>query len=82
MQQVTRDDIVVSVLMPTYNQAAYIEQAVRSVCAQQTPFRYEVLVSDDASTDGTADCLRALEREITPPIYRFFIRLRISSVRA
>ncbi|KAA7916589.1 glycosyltransferase, partial [Salmonella enterica subsp. enterica serovar Lubbock] len=50
--------IKASVLMLAYNQRPYIDEAIRSVVLQDTTFDFELIVSDDASTDGTADrCL-------------------------
>lgn len=43
----------VSILMTTYNHAAYIGQAVGSVMAQRAPFAFELVVGEDASTDAT-----------------------------
>ena len=43
----------VSVLVIAYNQEGYIRTALESVFAQRTNFPFEVVVSDDASTDGT-----------------------------
>lgn len=43
----------VTVLIATYNHEDYIESAVDSVLAQRTTFPFEVLISEDASTDGT-----------------------------
>lgn len=51
-------DILVSVNCITYNHAAYIRQCLDGFLMQKTNFRYEVLVHDDASTDGTADIIR------------------------
>lgn len=48
-------EIAVSVIMLAYNQEAYIAQAIESVLAQQTGFRYELLIGDDASPDGTGE---------------------------
>lgn len=45
--------IMVSVIMLTYNHKKYISQAVESVLMQKTNFQYEILICDDASTDGT-----------------------------
>jgi len=45
---------VVSIMIPTYNQAAYIADTIRSALAQ-TYAEIEILVADDASTDETRD---------------------------
>ena len=55
------DEIVVSVICLTYNQADTIRDALEGFLAQRAPFRFELLVHDDASTDGTADIVRAYE---------------------
>jgi glycosyltransferase involved in cell wall biosynthesis len=50
---------LVTVCVVTYNQAEYVEQTVRSALEQDYP-AFEVLVSDDASTDGTLDVINRL----------------------
>ncbi len=49
---------LVTVILPTHNHAPFIGQAIESVLAQNAPFPFELLVHDDASTDGTADIAR------------------------
>lgn len=51
----------VSVLCATYNQVDYIRDALNGFLMQHTSFPFEVLVHDDASTDGTCDILREYE---------------------
>ena len=46
----------VSVILPTYNRAHYLEEAICSVLCQ-TFHDFELIVIDDGSTDNTADVL-------------------------
>lgn len=50
---------LVSIIMPTYNHAAYVREAVRSV-QTQTYENWELLVQDDGSTDGTREFFHEL----------------------
>jgi len=50
----------VSIVIAAYNAARTIEASIRSVLAQAT-VTVEVLVCDDASTDGTAQVVEAIE---------------------
>lgn len=44
---------VVSVCCPAYNHAQFLPRMLDSVLAQESTFRFELLVHDDASTDDT-----------------------------
>ena len=52
------DPIEVSVLVVTYNHEKYIVEAINSVLQQKTTFPFEILVSDDCSTDHTQEIIR------------------------
>lgn len=52
------DSILVSVVCNTYNQESYIRYALDGFIMQKTTFPFEILVHDDASTDGTAQIVR------------------------
>ena len=44
---------LVSVLMRAYNAEKTIDRAIESIVTQQTDFPFELIIADDASTDGT-----------------------------
>ncbi len=46
-----------SVIIPVFNREKTIADAVKSACEQQTKFRYNVIVVNNHSTDGTGDIL-------------------------
>jgi glycosyltransferase involved in cell wall biosynthesis len=48
-----KDDIQVSVCVVTYNQEKYIAECLESLVTQQTSFKFEIIVGEDCSTDGT-----------------------------
>lgn len=50
---------MISAIIPAYNCRPWIEEALRSLLAQTQPID-EILVADDASTDGTADLVESL----------------------
>jgi hypothetical protein len=50
---------LVSVLCHVYNQCAYVEDALGSILRQATDFPFELIVRDDASSDGTTQVVAA-----------------------
>lgn len=54
----------ISIIIPTYNSAAFLPQAIESVLAQAyAPI--ELIVVDDGSTDGTVAALKPFQDKIT-----------------
>lgn len=43
--------VEITILMPCYNKASYISQAIDSVLMQETNFNFELIIIDDKSTD-------------------------------
>lgn len=51
-------EVLLSVCIRTHNQERFIREALDSVLCQKTTFAFEVIVSDDASSDGTVVILQ------------------------
>lgn len=65
-------DIKVTIRCITYNQKDYIRQCLDGFVMQRTNFRFEAIVHDDASTDGTAEIVREYAEkypDIIKPIF-------------
>ncbi|WP_392438910.1 glycosyltransferase family 2 protein [Cloacibacillus evryensis] len=63
----------VSICCITYNHEKFIRCALDSFINKKTNFGYEIIVHDDASTDGTSKIIREYEQnfpEIVKPIYQ------------
>lgn len=79
------NQIVVSIRCLTYNHAPYIRQCLDGFVMQKTNFRFEAIVHDDASTDGTQDIIREYEKkypDIIKPIYEVENQYRKGTLRA
>ena len=64
---------LVSVYCLAYNHEKYIKTALEGFVKQKTQFSYEVIVHDDASTDGTADIIKEYAEnypDIIKPIFQ------------
>ena len=77
---------LVSVCTLAYNHEPYIRECLDGILMQKTNFAFELLIHDDASTDGTADIIREYETkypDIIKPIYQtenqYRKRIRINS---
>ena len=68
-----RFPVMVSVIVVTCNQKQYIRQALDSILMQETTFPYEILIGDDASTDGTSEIVEEYAQR-HPSLIRAFIR--------
>ena len=45
--------VEVSIICDTFNHEKYIENALKSFVCQKTKFKFEIIIHDDASSDGT-----------------------------
>lgn len=66
---------LVSVCVQTYQHAAFIRQCLDSILMQKVEFKYEIILGEDESTDGTREiCIEYAEK--FPEIIRLFLRKR------
>lgn len=54
---------LVSIWCITYNHAPYIRDAIEGFLMQKTTFPFEIVIHDDASTDGTTEILKEYEEK-------------------
>lgn len=66
-----QNEILVSICCTAYNHEKYIEQALEGFVMQQCNFKFEILVSDDASTDNTASIIKRYESNY-PYLFQVF----------
>ncbi|CAM4332660.1 glycosyltransferase family 2 protein [Paenibacillus tarimensis] len=52
-----------SIIIPTYNKKDYLQLCIESI-ARHTDLPYEIIVIDNASTDGTAEYLKSVSGQI------------------
>lgn len=64
-------EIMVSVICYAYNHEKYIRKCLDGFLMQKTDFAYEIIISDDASTDRTAEIIREYEKNFSViiPVY-------------
>lgn len=68
-----KEEIMVSVCCTAFKHEKYIRQCLEGFVMQKTDFKYEVIINDDASPDGTADIIREYQAkypDIIKPIYQ------------
>lgn len=56
-------EVKVSIWCTTYNHIKYIRDAIEGFLAQITDFQYEIIIFDDASTDGTREVVLEYQRK-------------------
>jgi len=64
--------IKLSICIPTYNRAAHLRTCLQRLKAFEFDFAYEIVISDNASTDNTAEVVQEFAAEM--PI-RYYQRL-------
>ncbi len=64
-------NIVLSILVTTYNIKNCIQQTIDSILSERIHYNYEILIGDDGSSDGTLDVIRELQSKY-PTLISFF----------
>lgn len=67
--QYSIDEILLTIAIPTYNGAGTLEETLNSVVSQLQP-GVDILISDNASTDGTAEIVRKYQVDYSQIHYR------------
>jgi glycosyltransferase involved in cell wall biosynthesis len=65
--------MILSVCVVTYNQVNYIEKCIYSLINQNVNFEYNILISDDYSTDGTREILLEIKKKY-PNLIKLFLQ--------
>ncbi len=63
---------IIDVIMPVYNHAPFLAQAIESIVLQQTKYKFRLLVGEDCSKDNSRDILRQYAvqyPDIIVPVY-------------
>ena len=68
-----RERPLVSVGVMTYNHARYIAEALDSVVMQEVNFKYEIVIAEDCSTDGTRDIVVEYQKKY-PDVIRLILQ--------
>ncbi|WP_372403803.1 glycosyltransferase family 2 protein [Acinetobacter piscicola] len=74
------NEIKVSVCVVTYNQESYIAECLESLVTQQTNFKYEIIVGEDCSTDGTRSIIERYVKEYPELVVPLFHEKNVGPV--
>ena len=67
------NEVLVSIVCDVFNHAGYLEDCLNGFMMQKTNFKFEILIHDDASTDGSQEIIKYFDRkypDIIKPIYQ------------
>lgn len=65
-------EYMVSICCLAFNHEAYVRKALDGFLMQKTNFKFEVVIHDDCSADGTADIIREYEKKYPDMIHPLF----------
>lgn len=59
---------ILSICIPTYNRAEYLQRVLKGICDQVSSTKVEVVISDNCSTDTTAWVVEEFRRKYSGPV--------------
>lgn len=74
MTEVSNPNVLVDVLMITYNHESFIEEAIKGVIKQKTKFKFRLRIFDDCSTDRTEEIIQSLLKHENPNLEILYTR--------
>ncbi len=74
-----KNEIQVTICMVTYNQKKFIRKAIESILMQKTNFKFQLLIGDDASTDGTDKIVLEYAKKYPNTIKPIFHKINIGA---
>lgn len=67
-----QNEVIVSVCCLTFNHSKFITECLDGILMQQCSFKFEILIHDDASTDGTREIVEAHQKKYPEIIKPYF----------
>jgi glycosyltransferase involved in cell wall biosynthesis len=64
---------IITILCVTYNQQKYIKECLDGLLSQRAKYSFEILIHDDASTDGTTEIILDYEKKY-PQLFKTIIQ--------
>ena len=65
-------ELIVSISCISYNQKQFIRTCIENILAQKTTFSIELVIHDDASTDGTKEIIEEYRNQYPDIIFPYF----------
>lgn len=65
-------DVILSIVIVSHNQKFFLKRCIDSILYQKINYKYEIVVSDDNSEDGTSELLCDYAK-LYPDVFRYFI---------
>ncbi len=70
---------VISIIIPTYNEAENLKKLIPAICSHTDGHRYELVIVDDNSPDGTAEVAESMSRFYPVKVYKRNGKLGLAS---